>query len=1276
MTKFKTLLLCVLCLAASTVLAQEQTQQQPPTQTLQVGDTVTVNSDATHYLTGEKISQWVYKVTHRIRQIGSKQWGNGILIRGINSWLSPESVTKVGEQRPAMAEQPKEEAPVAIEQPKEEAPGVIEQPKEEAPVVAEQAKEETPVVAEQAKEETPVVAEQAKEETPVVTEQAKEEAPVVTEQAKEELPANEPIILRGRLVRADGSAAIPGALITLANQNISTETNANGEFTFYYIEPGDEEVLVDAEGYLSTIELVQIADNKATNMGEIALQQNIVKEVTDEILLNLTEEEMTDDEGRSQAQASSSSASTDVFNSTTSFAWSTARYRNRGYNSTAETYYIEGLPFNSAERGQFNYSAMGGLNDASRYKEVLNPMEASDFAFGSLGQSTNYMMGASRYAQGWKVGAAGTNRNYKARVNATYSSGVMSNGWAITAQLAYRFSPYIDNKGIIGEGIKYYSLGYFFTAERIWDNSRLKLITFGAPTERGQNAAVTQEVYDLTGTIYYNPYWGYQNGKVRNSRIVKSYDPTVIAAYEWKIDEQQRLKAAVGYHYSMYSNSALNYYNAPDPRPDYYRNLPSAMWDGQIGNPYYETSQDQLYDKDGKPYGWGLFIGEDMLGNSLGSGFIGDDGNLVGPSVNKEQYNALVNLWKNRDNKTTQIDWENIYASNYANNANDPNASARYFIERRHNDIQEATASINYQNTQFSHLKMTAGLEGRFSQGIHYKTVDDLLGGNQWIDIDAFADRDIKELATNSGFTQEDIQLIRQNETRDGYELNKKDGDRFGYDYRINMGNLKAWFQNQWTFHEVDLYYALQLNFNSMQRTTNMVNGRAWYLTSLAIKQGDEENYWKYYGKSAFERIEAEDPSILKVGNTIVGDAHYFLDPAFKLGLVYKINGRNRLKLNGLAETVAPYARDAYISQRVHDRVVQNIYTHDKAKSLKDFYAASEKVVSADLTYEFNYPIVRGRVTGFFTQTWNGTELNGYYDDEARTFVNQALTGIDKRYLGVEAAISVKLGTYFTLTGVASVGDYRYTSDAIAVTSAENGMPMTQDQKTQALVFETTDKVLLKGLKLSTGPQANASMKLGFFHPKMWFADVTLNYHDWNYLSVAPSRRMQGLFTGRRLDGTSVNGWFGDEYSNAVATTDNMQLIQPTVDENGDVNYNNAVLDANGVPVLKYPFNIMTMQESLASTNPWYRFTIDVSVGKLIYLKNRQSLSINLSITNLTNNTHFKTGGYQQARLPRAVRQGQLDYKNSVITANAWKYPSKYYYAWGTNFFLTVTYKF
>ena len=91
---------------------------------------------------------------------------------------------------------------------------------------------------------------------------------------------------------------------------------------------------------------------------------------------------------------------------------------------------------------------------------------------------------------------------------------------------------------------------------------------------------------------------------------------------------------------------------------------------------------------------------------------------------------------------------------------------------------------------------------------------------------------------------------------------------------------------------------------------------------------------------------------------------------------------------------------------------------------------------------------------------------------------------------------------------------------------------------------------------------------------------------------------------------------------------------------------------------------------------------VDMSIGKLIYLKNRQSLSINLSISNLCNNTHFKTGGYQQGRIPTQSLQGQYNgtganrKQQKQISPNAWKYPAKYYYAWGTNFFLNISYKF
>ena len=347
--------------------------------------------------------------------------------------------------------------------------------------------------------------------------------------------------------------------------------------------------------------------------------------------------------------------------------------------------------------------------------------------------------------------------------------------------------------------------------------------------------------------------------------------------------------------------------------------------------------------------------------------------------------------------------------------------------------------------------------------------------------------------------------------------------------------------------------------------------------------------------------------------------------------------------------------------------MIDPIYQHDNAKSLADYYAASQKIIGGDLTYEFNFTPIRGRITAYYTQFFNGSELNGYYDDNARTFVNQTLTGINRVHRGIEAAAAVKLGTYFTLTGAVNAADYRYTSNANSITSAENGMSF-GTKSDGSPILEYSDSVYMNGLHVATGPQLTASLKLSFFHSKMWFADITCTYYDWNFLDIAPSRRMQGLYTGTRTDGTVVNGSYRTVSSGVDQTTVNAVMM----DESG-----NMILDKFGTPRLMYPYDLMVSQESMASSNVWNRFIFDASVGKLIYLPNRQQLSINLSISNFTNNTKLKTGGYQQARIPRGNLQGKTEEEgNSVIMPNAWKFPSKYYYAWGTNFYLSLTYKF
>lgn len=68
------------------------------------GDTIIVSKDVEHYLTGEKPSEWVYYVHHIIEQVGGDRFPNGLLLRGIMSWVGKDEVYLSGaEQKDSVA---------------------------------------------------------------------------------------------------------------------------------------------------------------------------------------------------------------------------------------------------------------------------------------------------------------------------------------------------------------------------------------------------------------------------------------------------------------------------------------------------------------------------------------------------------------------------------------------------------------------------------------------------------------------------------------------------------------------------------------------------------------------------------------------------------------------------------------------------------------------------------------------------------------------------------------------------------------------------------------------------------------------------------------------------------------------------------------------------------------------------------------------------------------------------------------------------------------------
>ncbi|MBN2765427.1 MAG: TonB-dependent receptor [Paludibacteraceae bacterium] len=890
----------------------------------------------------------------------------------------------------------------------------------------------------------------------------------------------------GKVINSGDNNPLAGVKITLLQQNISTLTDSKGEFILSYIEAGDEELSVSNSGFFRQIKLVNIKQDVDNNVGVIVLLPDVQQDMRQEIVMQLSETAFDADDAKTLNISGTSSSSGDVYFSQTGFSFSPMRFNIRGYDPTFETTYINGVHFNSLERGGFNYSSLGGLNDAVRNQDEVIGLTPNSYSYGNIGSNVNINTRATAFAAGSKVGLAYTNRSYKLRGQYTYATGLQPNGWAFAASAVVRWA----DKGIV-DGTFYNSAGYFLSAEKVLnDKHSFSLVTYGSPTQRAQQGAVTQEVYDLAGSIYYNPYWGYQNGKIRNSRIVKSFDPTVIFSHDFKIDENQRLRTGIASHFSMYSNSALGFYNAPDPRPDYYRYLPSA-----ILNP----------------------------------------GELASIDAQKD---LIAEQWKSNAD-ISQIDWESLYLANSKNNLSNPGATAKYMLERRHNNLFETALNSTYTNQFNRYLKLTAGVEAKYSKGMHYKTVDDLLGGNQWIDKDQFAERDFP---TNPDIVQNDL----NNPNRE-----VKEGDIFGYNYDMNIIHASAFVQNEWVLSQLDVYYAGKVTYTQFSRFGHMKNGRA------------PQNS---YGQ---------------------GDVWFFVDPSLKAGANYKIDGRNKISANVLAETRAPNASNSYVSERIKDERIKNLQ--------------SAQILSYDLGYTFSFPAIRGRVSGFRTHVLGSSDKLGYYDDEERTFINHVLTNSNKLYQGIEAGLSVKLNSSFSLSSAGTVAEYTYINDAVGTKSPENGS------------FEDkTEVVLTKGLHIAAGPQLAANITLDYFHPKMWFADITVNYFDNNFLDFAPNR-----FTE-----SNIAKYSSQEMIAALGT-----------------------------------------QEKLKGG-----FLVDASLGKVIYLKNRRSLNFNLSASNILNNTKMITGGYQQARLP--LVDGAID------GGNLNKFPSKYYYAWGFNMFLNIGYKF
>ena len=729
----------------------------------------------------------------------------------------------------------------------------------------------------------------------------------------------------GTVVDSNTGAPVGGATVMLSGQSIFVTTDPSGDFRISNAAPGGDEILIAAYGYNDSSIPVDIVSGQISDMGTIRLISTDLNNVfyEDQQDMYFDQNILEDEEGNAQSIAALTGASDDVYYNAASYDFSAMRFRMRGYNSEYQQTYINGISFNDLARGRFNYSTLGGMNRAFRDKTTAIGLGAAAFGFGDIGGSTNINTLSSTYAPGFNGSVAYTNSNYMLRAMAMYSTGLSKSGWAFTVSAIGRYA----KEGVI-DGTFYNSGGLFMSLEKVFnDKHSLNLTLWGAPTQRATNSPTYQEAYDLADNNLYNPNWGWQDGKKRSAKIVETFDPTAVLNWLWKPKKGTTLNTGVAVRWVNYSTSALNWYNAADPRPDYYRYLPS----------YYK-----------------------------------DD---------PEAYELYTELWHTESFR--QIDWDNLYRTNEINRlegrgGNPDNTSSSYILENRHSNQFNFIFNSLLNHRLSDYMTLQAGVSLNYTRAHYYKTIRDLLGGDYWLDIDQFSERDFPD----------NPQMLQNDLNNPNRHVGK--GDTFGYDYYINAVQATAWLQNVINLPQWDINYGLKMSYTQFFRDGKMRNGRA------------PDNS---YGK---------------------GETHRFDNAAIKLGATYKLDGRNFFMAHASYETRAPLFEYAYISPRIKDTAIDGL--------------ENERILSGDLSYVWNYRRFRGSVTGFWTDMYDQTERTSFYDDQYSTFMNYVLKGVHKRYKGIEIGMAYKVTPSVTVSAAGTFARYQYKNRPTGVRSYENGM--------------------------------------------------------------------------------------------------------------------------------------------------------------------------------------------------------------------------------------------
>lgn len=572
--------------------------------------------------------------------------------------------------------------------------------------------------------------------------------------------SNNRATIKGKITNKSTSLALANTPIKVLELNVTVYSDEVGNFQLSSIAYGSYTLEIE------DIKLKILVDGTSIDLGELKIEVNPTENYFGATEMGIVYDDIghaTVDDGLGNEYIPL--VQTDKHNSIisgTNAHFLTFGYKPRGYEGNRHEVYINNLRTNNLISGISTQEQWSGLQEVLAASTLNVGLEHDEQYLGGIGSVTGINAFASNKRANTSIAYTITNRVYRHQLNLAHHTGMMSNGIAIS----FVFNTRRAESGYI-PGTYHQSYGYAIAASKnTGQKSKIHLLSFGTTIKRGNASSVTEEMYKLSGNKYYNPNWGYQEGEKRNAKEYQAFAPTTILNWEYKKQNSLQINTGIAVQVGRYGQSSLDWYNATDPRADYYNKLPS----------YYRND----------PQG-----------------------------ANLEEAHKLEQYYKDNPD-ALQIDWEKMYEANRLNkqilNGIIGNRSV-YALGQDKIRLKTYSLFSNFQKSVNSRYNLSGGLYYQIQQTEHYREMLDLLGGDYYVNHNRFAEQIFIGSAQH-----------KQN------DLNNPDalvyvGDKYNYHYSafIQKGNI--WMQSEYNLGKFDLHGALAIGMDNYYRIGNYKNG-------------------------------------------------------------------------------------------------------------------------------------------------------------------------------------------------------------------------------------------------------------------------------------------------------------------------------------------------------------------------------------------------------------------------------------------------------------------